>query len=239
MAKNIPIDPNLNQVDLNEQIGAIRGARTDSVIAWYKVAKSNLESADILLIQQCVECLVKGTFLESGILSKENIHLIKHHPDKAYKELYTQIGYEYGLYLCDEVSRQLSKANNFTECLKINASIANQFTTKYWEDFRNAPFDYAKFSYNDPSILGLPHNTPPLSCHYQFLASMYAENILLLLSCVFTHQVEQDARYPISNKNGTILPNDIFDNDIIREGLPTVISLLKSICKTIFGASDI
>lgn len=49
MAKNIPIDPNLNQVDLNEQIGAIRGVRTDSVIAWYKVAKSNLESADILL----------------------------------------------------------------------------------------------------------------------------------------------------------------------------------------------
>lgn len=251
MPKKIPIGSSLNFADLNDKIGAIRGIRSETVIAWYKVAKSNLSSADLILkqngyiphviflIQQCVECLVKGTFLEAGILTKENIHLIKHHPDKAYKTLYTHIGYEYGLYLCDEVSRQLAKATNFTDSMIINASIANQFTRKYWEDFDNAPVDYVHFSYKDPTILGLPSNASQLCCHYQFLASMYAENILFLLSCVFTHEVEQGTRYPKLHSNGIILPDELYDNEKIRDGLPTVVTLLKSICNTIFGASRI
>ena len=105
MSVKIHIEKDLNDVDITSNVAAIVGSRTDAVIAWYRVAKDNLSTANLLLknkhiphaiffIQQCVECLVKGTFLECGALNEETTKQICHSPDKAYKALYKHINYE-------------------------------------------------------------------------------------------------------------------------------------------------
>ena len=74
---------------------------------------------------------MKGTFLECGALNEETTRQISHSPDKAYKALYAHINYEFGLYYCQEIPRQLNNAKSFEDKLKIGASIANQFTKQY------------------------------------------------------------------------------------------------------------
>ena len=247
-AKNIEIEKDLKQVDVTSDIGAIVGNRTTAVLAWYKIAQENLVSAEILLqnrkiphtiffIQQCVECLVKGTFLEAGILNESTTIQICHSPEKAYQTLYKHIDYSWGLYYCEEIPRQLNKGSSFEDKLKISASIANQFTTHYWEDYNNAAIDVAKIVYENPTALGLPSNATQLQCHYRYLESMYAENMLLLFSCVFSHKVENDVRYPKVDSNPVILPSDTYNSKIIEEGLQTIIPVLKSILKSIVGES--
>lgn len=250
MARKILIKDSLNQVDINEDIAAIFGERTPTVLAWYKIAKTNLHSAKIMLengniphtiffIQQCIECFVKGSFLEAEVLTPQNIRCISHNPSEAYRALYTKIDYQYGLYLCDEIPRQLNKASSFADRLKINAAIANQFTRAYWKEFEKAPTEYLNYHYDNPIPLGLTQNTPQLICHYQFLASMYAENMLLLLSCVFTDDVQNETRYPALTDSKVITPTEKFDNNIVREGLPTIIPLLEKISNTIIGDSKL
>lgn len=250
MSKRISINYPLNQVDINDNIAAIIGDRTPAVLAWYKVAQENLSSAEILLehgkiplaifhIQQCVECFVKGTFLEAGLLSKENIIKINHHPADAYRELYSHIDSQYGLNYCSEIPKILNKGSNFTEKLILSARIANQFTTQYWTDFNNAPIEYLQHTYVNSTVLGLPDDTHQLNCHYRYLAIMYTQNMLLLLSYVFTHQVEQDARYPKIEGDKVIPPEITFDNTTIREGLPTILRVLRTLSNQIIGDSKI
>ena len=250
MGRKILIKDSLNQVDVNEDIAAIFGERTPTVLAWYKVANNNLQSAKLLLengniphtiffIQQCIECFIKGAFLEADVLTPENIRSINHNPSEAYRALYTKIDYQYGLYLCDEIPRQLNKASSFTDRLKINASIANQFTTVYWEDLKKAPTEYLNYHYDNALPLGLPENTPQLISHFQFLDSMYAENMLLLLSCVFNGDVQNETRYPIMDGNKVLIPDDIFDDNIVRESLPTIIPLLEKISNIIIRGTEI
>lgn len=250
MGRKLPIEDTLNHVDLNEDIAAIIGERTPTVLAWYKVANSNLQSAKLLLengniphtiffIQQCIECFVKGSFLEAGALSPENVRRINHNPSEAYRALYTKIDYQYGLYLCDEIPRQLSKATTFVDRLKINASIANQFTNAYSKAINDAPIEYANYHYDNPLPLGLPQHTPQLICHYQFLASTYADNMLLLLSCVFTDDIQNETRYPSLKGDRVLIPNEKFDDIIVRDSLPTIIPLLERISNTIIGGTKL
>lgn len=250
MPNKIQIEENLNQVDVTEDVAAVVGSRTPAVLAWYKIAKDNLSTADLLLrnnkiphsiffFQQCVESIVKGTFLECGALNEETIRQICHSPEKAYKTLYQQLDYGFGMYYCEEIPRQLSKATSFEDKLKIGASIANQFTKKYWEDFRNAPFDAVNIEYKNPSAMGLPSNATPLQCHLRFLESMYAENMLLLYACVFSHDVEQYVRYPRFDGDRVTLPSENFCTKVIEEGLPTIVPILKTIIDSIVGDSDV
>lgn len=248
MSGKINLEQNLNEVDVTPDVAAIVGNRTDAVLAWYRVAKDNLSTADLLLdnkhiphaiffIQQCVECLVKGTFLECGALNEETTRQISHSPDKAYKALYEQINYEIGLYYCREIPRQLNNGKSFEDKLKIGASIANQFTKHYWEDLKNSPFDAPDIPYINSSAMGLEDGADQLSCHIRYLESMYDENMLLLFSCVFSHDVEQNVRYPIINNDKITLPIDNFYTPIIEDGLKTTIPVLRTILNSIVGNS--
>lgn len=248
MSNKINIEQNLNEVDVTPDVAAIVGNRTEAVLAWYRVAKDNLSTADLLLknkhvphaiffIQQCVECLVKGTFLECGALNEITTRQISHSPNKAYEALYEQINYEHGLYYCQEIPRQLNNGKSFEDKLKIGASIANQFTKQYWEDFKNSPTEASIIEYQNPSAMGLADGANQLSCHLRYLESMYAENMLLLFSCVFSHDVEQNVRYPIIDNNKVTLPTDNFYTPIIEEGLTTTIPVLNTILNSIVGDS--
>lgn len=66
---------------------------------------------------------------------------------------------------------------------------------------------------------------------------MYAENMLLLFSCVFSHKVENDIRYPRVENNQVILTSEIYNSKVIVEGLQTIIPVLKSLYKSIVGES--
>ena len=85
--------------------------------------------------------------------------------------------------------------------------------------------------------MGLNDGADQLSCHLRFLESMYAENMLLLFSCVFPHDVEQNVRYPIINNNKVTLPIDNFYTPIIEDGLKTTIPVLRTILNSIVGNS--
>ena len=69
--------------------------------------------------------------------------------------MYEQINYEHGLYFCQEIPRQLNNGKSFEDKLKIGASIANQFTKQYWEDFKNSPTEASTIEYRNPSAMGL------------------------------------------------------------------------------------
>lgn len=248
MSVKIHIEKDLNDVDITSNVAAIVGSRTDAVIAWYRVAKDNLSTANLLLknkhiphaiffIQQCVECLVKGTFLECGALNEETTKQICHSPDKAYKALYKHINYEYGIYYCKEIPRQLNNGKSFEDKLKIGASIANQFTKRYRADLNNSHKDASYIDYRNPYAMGLPDGANQLLCHLRYLESMYAENMLLLFSCIFSHEVEQNVRYPVINNDKITIPTDNFYSRIIEEGLTTIIPILNTILKTIVGDS--
>ena len=49
MSSKIKLEQNLKEVDVTPDVAAIIGNRTDAVLAWYRVAKDNLSTADLLL----------------------------------------------------------------------------------------------------------------------------------------------------------------------------------------------
>lgn len=250
MSGKIQIEEKLNQVDVSPYVSVVVGNRTPSVQAWYHVAKDNLRTATLLLendviphaiffFQQCVECFVKGTFLECGALNKETTRQINHSPEKAYKALYKKLDYMIGLDYCDKIPKLLSKAKSFEDKLIIGANIGNKFTNKYWEDYNNANLDALNTCYINPTAMGLNPNSTPLQCHLRYLEATYAENMLLLLSCIFSQDVEQDVRYPKFFNNNVALPCENFCNKTIKEGLQTIIPILETIINAIIGDSNI
>ncbi|GCB35011.1 HEPN domain-containing protein [Bacteroides faecalis] len=225
---------------------AIVGQRTLAVLAWYKVAKENLSSAELLLknkkvshaiffIQQCVECIVKGVFLESGVLNNDTTRQISHSPEDAYKLLYKQLDYSCGIYYCEEIPRQLNKGISFEEKLRISANIANQFTEDYERNLKNASCDANNIADMDPIALGLPPSATQLQCYLCFLITMYNMNMLLLFSCLFSHKVEQNAGYPQINAQKIVVPSDVFNTLTIEKGLQTIIPILTKILNDIIG----
>lgn len=141
------------------------------------------------------------------------------------------------MYYCQEIPRQLNNGKSFEDKLKIGASIANQFTEHYWEDLKNSLTDASTIEYRNPSRMGLTDGANQLSCHLRYLESMYAENMLLLFSCVFSQNVEQNVRYPIINNDKVTLPTDNFNTPIIEKGLTTMIPVLNTILNSIVGNS--
>lgn len=224
----IHINNNLNEVNITDNIYLIQGCRTPTVEAWYKIANENLKSANILLenkcfshaiffIQQCVECIVKGVFLMSGILNADKIKDISHNPSDAFKQLYETIGYEKGIEYCQQIPDMLAKKSSFEGKMILGVSLANQFTTAY-ENVQS------QFKNN------LPSDTSTLESYvedYVINTKFYYQNILLLFSCLFTHEVESSARYFTETNNQINFPNHIFSTKKISETLPTFIRPLS------------
>lgn len=140
----IQINDNLNESNISSDIVLIKGLRTPHVEAWYKIADDNLSSARILLennrvnhavffIQQCVECIVKGFFLEARIIAEAKIKSINHNPSKAFEKLYEKIGYEQGLQYCRQIPEMFDKRSSFEEKVILGIFLANQFTTAFNE----------------------------------------------------------------------------------------------------------
>ena len=116
----IQINDRFKEINISNEIVLIKGSRTHYVEAWYKIAEDNLSSAKVLLenkcvnhavffIQQSVECIVKGLFLEAGILNADKIRCINHNPSDAFKKLYKKINYEQGLEYCHQIPEMLNK----------------------------------------------------------------------------------------------------------------------------------
>ena len=227
----IQINDNLNEINISNEIVLIKGNRMPAVDAWYKIAEDNLFSAMCLLenkhvnhavffIQQCVECIVKGVFLESGILNAEKIKCISHNTLDAFKILYKKIGYEQGLEYCRQIPEWLNNKSSFEDKLILGASLANQFI-RYFKDYivefksRIISSDSSKYK--------------NVMTEYYVVEKCFFQNILLLFSCLFTHKVEQEARYFTTKNDLIVLPNDIFSTNKISEGLPTFIEALKTL----------
>ena len=149
---NFHINDNLSEVNITENIFLIQGRRTTTVEAWYKIASENLKSANVLLenrcfshaiffIQQCVECVVKGVFLEAGILNVDRIKKdISHNPSGAFKQLFETIGYEQGIEYCQQIPEMLAKKSSYEGKMVLGINLANQFTeayNNYYSQFKN------------------------------------------------------------------------------------------------------
>ena len=238
MSKTIKLKENFNLVDLSPEIKTIIGEKTDIVINWYILAKENLLSASIMIdnvriphaiffIQQSIECLVKGIFLESGIIEEKTVKSINHNPAEIFKNFYQKVNYKEGLYYCEMFPQYLNQGENFEERLAISAHIANQFTTRYCnlvsgKDDNNIP------EYQNISTLGLDENASHFYCHLKVNRGFYVQDMLLLLSFVFSNNIEQEVRYPKEN-NPEFLPEKEFNKIRIRECLPTIIRIINNI----------
>lgn len=235
---NFHINDNLNEVNITDNIFLIQGRRTPIVEAWYEIASENLKSANVLLenrcfnhavffVQQCVECIVKGVFLENGILNADKIKKdISHNPSEAFKQLYKTIGYEQGIEYCQQIPDMLVKKSSFEGKLILGANIANQFTEAY-------EIYYSQLKNNVPSV------TSTLESYvedYVMNTKFYYQNILLLFSCLFTHEVESNARYFTEKNNQISFPNQIFTTNKISELLPTFIRGLSTLIDYFAGS---
>lgn len=239
--RKLPINDNLNEINITNEIVLIKGNRTPTVDAWYKISKENLTTAKILLenmrvnhavffIQQSVECLVKAFFLESEILNADKVSNIGHNPSSAFEQLYEKIGYEQGVEYCHQIPEMLNKKSSFEEKLILGASLANQFTTAF-KDYKLKiqstimSLDTSKY---ESSITAL--------CIEE---KIYFQNMLLVFSCLFTHEVEKDARYFALTNNGIILPMDIFSTTKVIEGLPSFINALDNLMNYFLDSNKI
>ena len=91
---------------------------------WYITADENIKTAEILLnnkryphsiffMQQCVECLIKGIFLEAEIIFDPKS--ISHAPEKAFIQFYEKVGDTLNKANCEVVITVLKnrKIDNF------------------------------------------------------------------------------------------------------------------------------
>lgn len=227
MSKNkLQINDNLNEINISKDIVLLKGKRTQTVNAWYEIAADNLSSAKVLFenkcvnhavffIQQSVECIVKGLFLEAGILNADIIRYINHNPSDAFEKLYKKIDYEQGLEYCRQIPEMLNKRSSFEEKMILVTSLANKFTSAFKEfmlAFQSNIISFDTSRYESSVI------------DYYVTEKCYYQNILLLFSCLFTHKVESNARYLTAMNNNVILPKQMFSTPQIIERLPSFIA---------------
>ena len=243
----ITINDNLKETYISSNIVSINGKRTPAVMAWYKTAEDNLFSAKILLenasishavffIQQSIECAVKGLFLEAGIFKEENIKKeIKHYPSETFLSLYEKIDYEDGKEYCQIIPEMLNKKSIFQDKLILAISLANQITDGFKKELSKIFTNQILEQFSHPEVLGLPSYATNQAIQYSVKESLYVQNILLLFSCLFTHEIESTARYFNNNNNVIVYPNDIYNTPIIVARLPSVVKLINSIIKRLIG----
>lgn len=221
---------------------ALNSIRTDYILSWYKVANENVRSAFLLLhndrishavffLQQTIECLIKGLFLENGVAAPSDMEIIKHYPNKAFRTFYDKVQDNYGVKFCDLFQNVINKGKSFYEKLDISAQVANVLTTDYNEnqetEGNNIPTSYS------PESMGLNPTSSQEDRHKRAYKLYYYQYILNLLAYVFTHEIESNARYPqFVDDNHSITPSSLFDLKI-KANLSFITILLDNIVNEI------
>lgn len=221
---------------------ALNSTRTNYIMSWYEVADENVKSAIILLrnsrishatffLQQAIECIIKGLFLENGIASPSDMEDINHYPNKAFRKYYDKVQDIYGVKFCDLFVKAINKGKSFSEKLNISAQVANTLTSDYDENLKTEGNIIAT-SYS-PEALGLKPTDSQEDCHKRAYKLYYYQYILNLLAYVFNHEIESKARYPqFIDDNHSITPSSMFDIHI-KTNLALITILLDNIIKEI------
>lgn len=130
----------LNIIEENEYYGIIGGCNKEAIM-WYDIAKNNLKSAEILFdkeqyphsiffLQQCVECLIKGVFMECDIVAIPRD--LGHNPERAFQELYKKMNDSVNSQNCEVVLQAIKgHENSFEAKLPIIATLVNDATDQY------------------------------------------------------------------------------------------------------------
>lgn len=203
-----------NEKNIGDNVFILWGNNTDAY-NWYLTAKENILTAKILFeksryahaiffMQQCIECLIKGIFLETGIIVEPKD--INHKPEKAFITLYEKIGDTDNKNNCDFINKKLDEGKliSFESKLLFFIKVINNITYQYEKYAYSSYSDYAKYS--------------------------YTQNVLFCLSKLF-EGTQQNTRYPINDNNGIILtlPFNIYNTSIIKDKIESLISLIEKI----------
>ena len=201
---------------INDCIYVIYGNYKEAYF-WYTTAKENIESAKILFenchyshsiffLQQSVECLVKGVFLETGVNTTPRN--ISHAPEKIFIQFYEEVEDDINLNNCKTIINLLSKRNikGFEDKLRYFTNVINDATNQYHQYFGTSNHLIAQYS--------------------------YVQNVLFCLSKLF-EGTQQDTRYPNKQRNQTILPFDLYNSQIIKERGFSLIDLINEIANII------
>ena len=210
MAMKFDLKNNIDYQDYSIVLGNNQDAYN-----WYITADENIKTAEILLnnkryphsiffMQQCVECLIKGIFLEAEIIFDPKS--ISHAPEKAFIQFYEKVGDTLNKANCEVVITVLKnrKIDNFEKKIHYFISIINDATTQYEQNL---------------NALSETHLTAKF---------IYVQTVLFCLAKLF-EGTQQDTRYPMQTSNGIVLPFTIFNSEIIVEKCPSLITLIKSI----------
>lgn len=212
-----------NEKNIGDNIFILWGNNTDSY-NWYLTAKENILTAKILFensryahviffMQQCIECLIKGIFLETGIIVEPKD--INHKPEKAFITLYEKIGDTVNKNNCDFINKELDerKLISFESKLLFFIRVINNINSQY-----------EKWLYSGYSV---------------FAKYNYIQNVLFCLSKLF-EDTQQNTRYPMNNKNGIILtlPFKLYNTPIIKNKIKSLISLIENIIDIITYGID-
>lgn len=218
MKMNINIS---NKIKIDDNVFVLFGNNTNAY-NWYLTAKENILTAKILFeksrhahaiffMQQCIECLIKGIFLETGIIIEPKD--INHKPEKAFITLYEKIGDTVNKNNCNFINIKLDeeKLISFESKLLFFTKVINDINSQYEKWLFSSYSDSAKYN--------------------------YIQNVLFCLSKLF-EGTQQNTRYPINDKNGITLPFKLYNTSIIKNKIKSLISLIESIINIITCGID-
>lgn len=184
---------------------------------WYITADENIKTAEILFnnkryahsiffMQQCVECLIKGIFLETQIVL--NPKDISHAPEKTFIQFYEKVEDSLNKKNCEIVVNALKERgiDNFEKKINYFIPVINDATNQYEQNLKTPYRTIARFS--------------------------YVQTVLFCLAKLF-EDTQQETRYPIKIANEILLPTNIFNSDKIKEKGTSLILLIKSIINNI------
>lgn len=203
-----------NEIKVEDNIFMAWGNNADAYV-WYNTAQENLYTAKILqenhryahavfFLQQCVECLVKGIFLETGLVLQPKD--ISHKPEKVFIRLYEKVGDMVHKENCEKINKALNdrKIVKFEDKITYFIGVVNDATSQY---------EKLKFSY-------------PIIAEYS-----YVQNVLFCFSKLF-EETQQNTRYPMNGEK-IMLPSEVYKNPIIEQKMPSLISILEYIVSII------
>lgn len=212
-----------NEKNIGDNIFILWGNNTDAY-NWYLTAKEDILTSKILFengryahaiffMQQCIECLIKGIFVETGIIVEPKD--INHKPEKAFITLYEKVGDTVNKSNCDFINNKLEerKLISFESKLLFFIGVINDINSQYEKWLYSSYSDSAKYN--------------------------YIQNILFCLSKLF-EDTQPNTRYPMNDKNGNTLtlPFKLYNTSIIKNKIKSLISLIESIIDIITCGID-
>lgn len=212
-----------NEKNIGDNIFILWGNNTDAY-NWYLTAKEDILTSKILLengryahaiffMQQCIECLIKGIFVETGIIVEPKD--INHNPEKAFITLYEKVGDTVNKSNCDFINNKLEEGKliSFESKLLFFIEVINDINSQYEKWLYSSYSDSAKYN--------------------------YIQNVLFCLSKLF-EDTQQNTRYPMNDKNGNTLtlPFKLYNTSIIKNKIKSLISLIESIINIITCGID-